>query len=446
MLADQGRTAALVRTCALRGQAAKGRPLVVTLVAAALGTLAGCAPAPPPTTRCERHVRPAVGLAARCGAGPPKFQLTKVAVQADEVRRQEAIVDVDGDGREEVFILRRRQNYEVWRWAVGPGLVKMESGVLEPGAGALSKEYALLGVGDLNGDGRADLLLRAFANWFEEFRIWIRSKEMGYGPGIGSFVLNNRKESLHGGRQHLADFDCDGRVDLGGLHSTERLWLRVWHGDGSGAFPRFTDTAWEGDYTFNLPASELLGDLNGDGNPDLLALHDVSKGRGRISMYFGSVLGRFQRAIRVAAEPEWNAVTAADLDGDGRDEVVGVRLWEATEGGWNWRPGEVAVFSGEDGSLREQRKIGDLGGEPLLAGRFSCPGRIDLLLGNGLLVRTDEAGHLSAPIELTPKLEGAQRVVDLNGDGLDDLFGVWWDRRDPQSTSHFYLWINQTPQ
>src|SRR5207245_1054686 len=67
------------------------------------------------------------------------------------------------------------------------------------------------------------------------------------------------------------------------------------------------------------PAGVAIGDINGDGRPDLVT---VNTGANTISILFGTGSGSFGPKVDIAVGNLPHAVALADLNGDGRLDVV----------------------------------------------------------------------------------------------------------------------------
>ncbi|MFB7287573.1 FG-GAP-like repeat-containing protein [Actinacidiphila glaucinigra] len=253
-----------------------------------------------------------------------------------------------------------------------------------------------LGFGDMNGDLKADIIARDKVG-----RLWFTS-----GNGAGRLIGSGGWNAMNALTRH-GDFSRDGREDLIAREaSTGKLWLYPGTGTGSlGTRRLIGSSGWNGMRTITA-----FGDLTGDGRSDLIA---VQKSTGKLYLYPGTSTGKLG-ARKLIGSGGWNAMNAlvgmGDMNGDGRPdlyarEAATGKLWLypgrsgalgkrvlAGTGGWNAMAGLIAPgdFSGDGRAdlaavTNDKYKIGGYAGNP--GWLITYRGR-----GNGLLLggqRTD---------------------------------------------------------
>jgi hypothetical protein len=235
----------------------------------------------------------------------------------------------------------------------------------------------------------------------------------------------------------LADMNADGQLDV--VHGPPRKGARqpvVFLGDGRGTWRRWDEARFPAlpfDY-----GDVQVADLDGDGLPDLaMAVHLrgvvalAGDGRGGFRDAGGGL--DFARDGGVAPFSS-RALRVADLDGDGRPDIValgdgprlagGAQAAAATgavvysnRGAGTWRPGRSRAATGLfGGSLSLADFDGD--GRPDLATASSVLGRRDIVQ----LARPDGAWEPVTLTELPPHaVVRAVAAGDLDDDGRADL-------------------------
>ena len=205
-----------------------------------------------------------------------------------------------------VDVLARDQAGSLWLYR-GNGTGGWISPRLQAGTGWGSMT-AVLGPGDFNGDGKADVLARDQAGYLWLYR----------GNGTGGW-LYPRLQAGTGWAGFTAilgpgDFNSDGKADVLACDSAGNLWLYRGNGTGHFSSPRLlAGTGWAGFTALLGP-----GDFNSDGMVDVLA-RDPS---GYLWLYRGNGTGHFSSPpLRVGTG--WNGMTAivgpGDVNGDGVD-------------------------------------------------------------------------------------------------------------------------------
>jgi hypothetical protein len=264
-------------------------------------------------------------------------------------------------------------------------------------------------IGDLNGDGRLDLILAKGRHWPLHDRVLIADGSGGFSASNLGTVPDRTYSAA------LADIDRDGDLDIVVSNDAPDRKL-IYKNDGRGRFVQagtFGDQAWSTRYV-------TLADLDGDRYPDIVA---ANRGGDKPTPSFAcrnDRHGRFPSCEPLATESA-TSIVASDLDGDGAIDL----FVPHRDGGqslvlWNDGKGRFAT-SAKVGAAVTNARIG-------AAGDLDRDGRPDLVFieesKKATFYMLNRGGRqFGDPVQLPgpPRTPYALALGDLNRDGQLDI-------------------------
>jgi hypothetical protein len=226
---------------------------------------------------------------------------------AADVARCVFAVDVDGDGRVDVLSASINDDKIAWYKNGGGVPVVWTPDTITTAANGAVSVYAA----DVDGDGRLDVLS---ASPIDDKIAWYKNGG-GYPVVWTPFTVTTTADGAHS--VYAADVDGDGRVDvLSASWDDDKI---AWYRNGGGSSVVWTP------YTIAISAdgaaSVSAADVDGDGRLDVLSASYID---GKIAWYKnggGSPVTWTSYTISTTANGA-NSVYAADVDGDGRVDVL----------------------------------------------------------------------------------------------------------------------------
>jgi hypothetical protein len=310
-----------------------------------------------------------------------------------------AVGDFNGDGKADLVVSSSSVNPGTGNVAV---LLGRGDGTFQAPASYTAASYPYsVGVADLNGDGRLDMVV---ANADGNISVFIGNGDGTFQPAV-FYGAGPLPEALV-----IGDFNNDGLPDVAVADfNGNNVTVLLGNGDGTFQAPQASAAG-------TTPYALAVGDFNGDGKADLVV---ANAGGHSTSVLLGKGDGTFQAPSTLTGGNNPNAVAVADFNGDGKQDIAVA----------NYNDNNVSIFLGNgDGTFKAPSTYGAIGAAISLAvGDVNGDGKPDLVttgfLGNSFAVLIGNGdGSFQAPANYTADAgTKAVAVGDFNGDGRADI-------------------------
>ena len=281
-----------------------------------------------------------------------------------------ATADFNGDGRPDVALAVPSAGVVVLLKAAGQAF-QAPLTIPIPASSSSTASPAVIIAGDFNRDGKADIVVADQYN----YSIWLIA-----GNGDGTFqaplkigTVASRPRSLAAG-----DFNGDGRTDLAvvyaGYVASEPHGLQLLLAQSGGGYTASATVA-----AGTTPLQALAADLNGDGRDDLIVVNQgtfsSTTDTGNVQVFFSKADGTLQTPVIYPAGSYPAAATLADLNGDKKPDLV------VASGNFSYSL--AILLGGNAGTFQPaQFVVTDYGPASIIAADFNGDGRQDLVVAH----------------------------------------------------------------
>lgn len=255
-----------------------------------------------------------------------------------------------------------------------------------------------LASGDVNGDGKTDLLVDS------------SSGVVSVLLGNGNSTFAARQTFVAGAASYsaaLADVNGDGKPDLIIVNDTASGTVGVLLGNGNGTFASPATIA-----VGSQPRSASVADVNADGKPDIVVANSNSVG-----VLLGNGDGSFRAQQTFAAGTHPYSIAVADLNGDSKGDLIVANLGANSV--------SVLLGNGNGTFVAQQSSVSitlpkfvaatDVNGDGQFDIIAAGPGGASVLLGNG------NGTFQNQQTFATGGGSYGLSISDINGDGKVDL-------------------------
>src|SRR5438132_2834769 len=269
------------------------------------------------------------------------------------------VADFSGDGHSDV-LWRNTLTGENYLYPMNGTQILAGEGYLRTVA---DPNWTVAGIGDFDGDGRADILWRNTSTG-QNYIYFMDGTTIKPTDGFIRTVADQSWQVAG-----IADFDGDGKDDILWRNSaTGENYIYLMNGTAiltEGYLRQVADLNWK---------IVGVGDFDGDGKADIL-WRNSSSGQNYVYLMNGTAI-LTEGYLRTVADPAWQVKGVGDFDGDGKADIV----WRNSTSGENYLyPMDGMTIKPAEGYLRT---VADTNWQIVAVGDYDGDGKSDLLWRN----------------------------------------------------------------
>lgn len=279
--------------------------------------------------------------------------------------------------------------------------------------------------GDVNRDGMLDLVSAGYdpSDGYSTIRL-------GNSDGTFGAATSYLQDGLRSLAVQLGDLNGDGNIDLitAGHNDSNQATVTIRMGNGNGSFG--AALSFRGTNSLTAYESIALSDLNGDGNLDLAAVGTDNSTISGVDVYLGGGNGTFggllQFSSETAASYGFSKILIADINGDSISDIA---TSKRSPGGGAYVSTRMGRGDGTFGTITSYTVAGLDGFGGLAGGDFNGDGSFDLAAasthagGGAVIFLNNGNGTFNAGTSYLSDTYYSSAIAsaDLNGDGNLDL-------------------------
>ncbi|GAA0721147.1 hypothetical protein GCM10009105_31210 [Dokdonella soli] len=362
------------------------------------------------------------------GAATPSFAAQQTSATTGSTPWSVTAADLNGDGKADLIVGSLSDNtVSVWLNTSAPGAATPSFAAQQTFATGLGP--ASVTVADVNGDGKPDLIVASN----NDSTVSVLLNTTASGAATPSFAAQRTfATGLAPRAVTTADVNGDGKPDLIVANYNGGVSVLLNTTAPGAATPSF---AAQQTFATGLgPASVTVADVNGDGKPDLIVANanDNTVSVLRNTTTSGATTPSFaaQQTFGTGTNPD--SVTAADVNGDGKPDLIVANLSSNTV--------SVLLNTTAPGAATPSfaaQRLFAVGSGPVAvtAADVNGDGKPDLIVANANDNTVSVLLNTTAPGAATPSFAAQQTfatglgpasvtTTDVNGDGKPDLIVV----------------------